>query len=632
MKKLSFFLMAMLVSLTSFAAALGEGYSKVTDITTLSAGDKVVLYCDDADLGITGWDGTKTATAAATGWVEYVVEAADGGVLLKDGDNYVALTAKNSFHYTATGSVCKVTAEGILYITLAADSKDYLLYQNANNGSPVYRMYVDKTGNAQYKPFYVYEVTGEGGSTEEPETPTEPEPEPDPEPTPDPEEPETPGVGGDEAPVDGIVIFDANNDHGTASTTAGKYTISKNGVTMGVSNGRLNDAAGGHYRIYKDAKLTITSTVGNIASVEITFVAEGKSQYGSAHIAEIEGYTYDGVVGTWTGNSTELVLTTTAQVRVTQIVVTLAEQGDDFVLAPSIAGEVNFLNSTTVTITAEAGLDIYYTLDGTEPTNASTKYTAPFELTETKTVKAIAYDGDKASSVVSKTFTKTALIGCAEASALASGKVAYMKPFDVVYVVEGAGYIYIQDETGVALIYDYNLDDQLKAGDHVEGFVGKSSPYNGLPELKPEGVTYDDLTVTPGTAPSPTVVTTVPVAADVNKYVQFNGVSFKDAVSFTSDNATNVTMLMGETEVTVRNSFKLEAELDADTMYNVVGFVAIYNSNIQIYFLSATESNNTGTGLDNITIDTNITKTIVNGQLIIIKDGVKYNAQGAVVK
>jgi hypothetical protein len=67
-------------------------------------------------------------------------------------------------------------------------------------------------------------------------------------------------------------------------------------------------------------------------------------------------------------------------------------------------------------------------------------------------------------------------------------------------------------------------------------------------------------------------------------------------------------------------------------MYNVVGFVAIYNSNIQIYFLSATESNNTGTGLDNITIDTNITKTIVNGQLIIIKNGVKYNVAGAVVK
>ena len=156
MKKLSFFLMAMLVSMTSFAAALGEGYSKVTDITTLSAGDKVVLYCDDAEKGVTGWDGTKTATAAADGWVEYVVEAADGGVLLKDGEQYIALTAKNGFYYTATGSVCKVNAEGVLYITLSGT--DYLLYENANNGSPLYRMYVDKTGNAQYKPVYVYEV------------------------------------------------------------------------------------------------------------------------------------------------------------------------------------------------------------------------------------------------------------------------------------------------------------------------------------------------------------------------------------------------------------------------------------------------------------------------------------------
>ena len=156
MKKLSFFLMAMLVSMTSFAAALGEGYSKVTDITTLSAGDKVVLYCDDAEKGVTGWDGNKTATAAADGWVEYVVEAADGGVLLKDGEQYIALTAKNGFYYTATGSVCKVNAEGVLYITLSGT--DYLLYENANNGSPLYRMYVDKTGNAQYKPVYVYEV------------------------------------------------------------------------------------------------------------------------------------------------------------------------------------------------------------------------------------------------------------------------------------------------------------------------------------------------------------------------------------------------------------------------------------------------------------------------------------------
>ena len=159
MKKLSFFLMAMLVSLTSFAAALGDGYSKVTDITTLSAGDKVVLYCDDAELGVTGWNGSKDATVAAEGWVEYVVEAAEGGVLLKDGEQYISLTAKNSFKYAAEGSVCKVTAAGVLYCTFS--EKDYLLYQNNGEDGPFYRMYTDKAGTSyesDYKPFYVYKV------------------------------------------------------------------------------------------------------------------------------------------------------------------------------------------------------------------------------------------------------------------------------------------------------------------------------------------------------------------------------------------------------------------------------------------------------------------------------------------
>ena len=154
MKKLSFFLMAMLVSLTSFAAALGEGYEKVTNISTLAAGDKVVLYCDDSSVGVTGVNGTKDAAVAATGWVEYLVEAATGGVKLKDtgASKYISLTTKNTFTYATTGSVCKVNANGLLCITLSGS--DFFLYQNGT----YYRMYVDKTGNSGYKPFYVYKV------------------------------------------------------------------------------------------------------------------------------------------------------------------------------------------------------------------------------------------------------------------------------------------------------------------------------------------------------------------------------------------------------------------------------------------------------------------------------------------
>ena len=259
---------------------------------------------------------------------------------------------------------------------------------------------------------------------------------------------------------------------------------------------------------------------------------------------------------------------------------------------PNIEGNGTFISSTSVTITAEEGLEIYYTTDGSDPiAQTSVKYTAPFELTETTTIKAIAYDAtaDKASSVVSKAFTKIPVLTCAEASALAKDKIAALKPFDVVYVVEGTGNIYIKDETGTGLIYDYNLDDKLKAGDHVEGFVGISSPYYGLPEMKAHNVTYDDLTVTSGTAPEPTVFTVAPVEADVNKYIKFENVTLTADATFNTVDQTNATMVVNGTNVTLRNNFKLAATLSQYKAYDIVGFVAIYNSDIQVYFLSATE-------------------------------------------
>ena len=48
--------------------------------------------------------------------------------------------------------------------------------------------------------------------------------------------------------------------------------------------------------------------------------------------------------------------------------------------------------------------------------------------------------------------------------------------------------------------------------------------------------------------------------------------------------------------------------------------------------LSGTLPQGPGTGLDNVQVDAKAVKAIINGQLIIIKNGVQYNVQGAVVK
>ena len=133
--------------------------------------------------------------------------------------------------------------------------------------------------------------------------------------------------------TDGAVTFDADVDQGNASLDSNNtapYTISKDGITMDVTDGIIgvyNNEA--HYRIYKNQTLTLTSTVGKIVKVEFTCTANGDAKYGPGCFTVDGGdYTYADAVGTWTGSADAIVFTaSTNQVRATQVVVTLASTG-----------------------------------------------------------------------------------------------------------------------------------------------------------------------------------------------------------------------------------------------------------------------------------------------------------------
>ena len=75
-------------------------------------------------------------------------------------------------------------------------------------------------------------------------------------------------------------------------------------------------------------------------------------------------------------------------------------------LNPSEA--TTFTGTQVVKLSADVkGAEIYYTDNGSAPSTASTKYTAPITLSSTKTIKAIAVkDGYTNSDVVSVTYTK----------------------------------------------------------------------------------------------------------------------------------------------------------------------------------------------------------------------------------
>ncbi|MGM9859855.1 MAG: starch-binding protein [Muribaculaceae bacterium] len=75
----------------------------------------------------------------------------------------------------------------------------------------------------------------------------------------------------------------------------------------------------------------------------------------------------------------------------------------------TMATPVISVSGYSVSITcADTEAQIYYTLDGTEPTASSTLYEGAFDITETKTVKAIAIrDGFTSSAIAEETVTPT---------------------------------------------------------------------------------------------------------------------------------------------------------------------------------------------------------------------------------
>lgn len=139
--------------------------------------------------------------------------------------------------------------------------------------------------------------------------------------------------GGEGGATAGSVTFDADVDKGNASEDSANqtaYTVSKGGVTLDVTKGIIGKFGEEcHYRVYKGETLTITSTVGNITSIELTCTANDDQKYGPGCFTVDGGnYTYSGPVGTWTGSASSVVFTAaTNQVRASQIVVTIDGEG-----------------------------------------------------------------------------------------------------------------------------------------------------------------------------------------------------------------------------------------------------------------------------------------------------------------
>ena len=278
-------------------------------------------------------------------------------------------------------------------------------------------------------------------------------------------------------------------------------------------------------RLYGNGTMTMSTTDGK-ALEKIVFTIPSGNGKGQTQTGKITASAGDVVLDkeawtlTWTGNASEVTLTVSDRAEwgtdtskagrfvVSAMEVTTGGAGIERSAEPVISPEETTFSDegVAVTISAAAGAKIYYTLDGTNPTEESDLYVAPIALTETTTVKAIAIEeGKSASAVAEKTYTyrsgsfqMTSVLGSA-----ALGETYNVGGIVTAICTRG---IVVTDNSGSLFVYsssfpytDYAIGDQVSfTGTVGEYGTGLQFDGNAVEIVKWDNVAY--------TYPAPTTI------------------------------------------------------------------------------------------------------------------------------
>lgn len=351
---------------------------------------------------------------------------------------------------------------------------------------------------------------------------------------------------------------------GSGSKPARTITLKTSGFEGTITSVTVNASTA------KDATATFKVTVGGNASEDIPLTSTSTDY-------------------TFTPNAKgELAIiysqpSTSKALYIKSISVTYITSGD-VVIAPTIEGTTPFIGSTTVTIKADAGNSIYYTTDGTAPTNASKAYEGPFTLNTSATVKAIAYKGSSSSIVTTKEFAAAYNASdIADFKAQVDGTVQNLtlNNAKVLYADETNKYVYVKDETGAICFYNAGLG--LTTGDVLNGSVaGALSIFNNLPEFVANSLTNKDkLTQSTGTPEEPIAATVSDLLGD--KYlcnlVKISGVKLDSVDS-------NLYAYQGDAQIQIYDQFKklTGVEIVKGNENNIVtGILVVYKTTYELY-------------------------------------------------
>ena len=224
---------------------------------------------------------------------------------------------------------------------------------------------------------------------------------------------------------------------------------------------------------------------------------------------------------------------------------------------------------------ASEGSKIYYTIDETEPTSASEEYTEPFYCWEATTYKAIAYVGDKASTVTEFYFAPPYILNSFRGlTEMVAGDEEYNVEFvaHMQAIYQSGDYTFVREPFSRTNMLFYGNAPALENGDTFFTASGVlKANENGMPCVA--DVTYGDITKG-GTPYEPMEATVAEIASNMPyEYYVLNGVTVAagegEGVFTVSDEAATASM---------KNL--LNVTLSAGKYTSIKGFVVVAGEDV----------------------------------------------------
>jgi hypothetical protein len=203
-----------------------------------------------------------------------------------------------------------------------------------------------------------------------------------------------------------------------------------------------------------------------------------------------------------------------------------------YVAAPTFSPAAGtYTEPQTVTLSCEtSGASIYYTLDGSEPDNESTLYTAAINVTTTTTINAIAYVGGNASDVATATYAIASLANISDID-LTEGGNAYEIQGTVV-ATNSRGFV-MGDGTGYVYYYKNGTVTQ-SVGDMVT-ISGTTGTYGHIIQFTNTATVAEATSSNYDYTPAATLITEVPDYTQgyhLSTYLEFEGELTKNGNSY----------------------------------------------------------------------------------------------------